>query len=309
MQVEEELAQFARQQESVLCIGVFDGVHLGHQYIAGYVKRQALVRDYLPGVVTFRQHPQQVLSPETQLPRLTSLEERISLLHGLGIELVVPLSFTPELARLPARDFVALLQKHLKMQGLVVGPDFALGRGREGDVFTLHALGKELGFWVDVVSPKKINGEVVSSTNVRQALAEGDMPRVKRLLGRPYVLSGQVGHGAERGRQLGFPTANLEVDSHQALPGDGVYATRAYLGNHAYPSVTNIGTRPTFGPGEQTVEVYLLGFEAGLYGQELRVELAGRLRGEKRFSSPEELKAQISKDVEQAISILEKVEE
>jgi riboflavin kinase/FMN adenylyltransferase len=191
------------------------------------------------------------------------------------------------------------------MRGLVIGPDFALGRSREGDISVLHSLGKERGFWVDVIPPKVINGEVVSSTSIRQALAKGDTAKVKRLLGRPHALIGQVGHGAERGRQLGFPTANLEINSSQALPSDGVYATRANVAGHSYPSVTNIGTRPTFGEGERTVEVYLLDFEGTLYSQELRVELIERLRAEKRFSNPEELKAQISRDVERARSILE----
>jgi riboflavin kinase/FMN adenylyltransferase len=306
VQVEEELKEFTPEQETVLTVGVFDGIHLGHQHLIEYLKRQALVRDYLPGVVTFRRHPQQVLSPQTPLPYLTSLEERITLLKGLGIELIVPLSFTLELAQIPARQFASLLQTHLKMRGLVVGPDFAMGQGREGDIFALHSLGKEAGFWVDVVPPKLSNGEVVSSTIIRQALAQGDMPKVSRLLGRPFSLSGKVVHGTERGKQLGFPTANLGVNSGQGLPVDGVYVTRAYLGNHAYPSVTNIGLRPTFGQGERAVEVYLLDFKGQLYGQELRVELVERLRGERHFPTSEELKAQINRDVEQAISILER---
>jgi len=306
MQVEEELTEFMPQQEAVLTVGVFDGIHLGHQHLIEYLKRQALVRDYLPGVVTFRSHPQQVISPQTPLPYLTTLEERIRLLKGLGIELIVPLSFTLELAQLSAHQFASLLQTHLKMRGLVVGPDFAMGQGREGDVFHLHSLGKEVGFWVDVISPKVVNGEVVSSTIIRQALAKGDMPKVSRLLGRPFSLSGKVVHGTERGKQLGFPTANLGVNSAQALPVDGVYVTRAYLGNHTYPSVTNIGLRPTFGQGERAVEVYLLDFEGQLYGQGLKIELVERLRAEKRFPTLEELKAQINRDVGQAISILER---
>lgn len=308
MRIEEELAEFAPQQDTVLAVGVFDGVHLGHQHVMDYLKRQALARECLAGVVTFRNHPLHVLSPETHLLRLTNLEDRIRFLHALGIELVVPISFTPELAQLPVRDFVALLQNHLRMQELVVGPDFAMGRSREGNVAALHSLGKEMGFWVDVVRPKLLNGEVVSSTCIRQALAQGDMSRVKRLLGRPHSLSGQIGHGEERGRQLGFPTANLEVNSGQSLPSDGVYATKAYLGSDAYPSVTNIGTCPTFGEGGRTVEIHLLDFEGALYEQDLRVELIERLRPEKCFSDPEELKAQIGKDVEQARSILEKTD-
>lgn len=306
MQAEEELAEFTPQRDAVLTIGVFDGVHLGHQYLINYLKRQALVRDYQSGVVTFSNHPRQVLLPQTPLPYLTNLKERIELLQKMDVDFVVPLSFNLELAQLPARHFVALLQKHLKMRGLVVGSDFALGRGREGDIFTLHSLGKELSFTVDVVSPKIIEGEVVSSTIIRQALAQGNIQKVGSLLGRPFSLSGQVAHGVARGKYLGFPTANLAVNSDIALPADGVYVTRAYPSNHAYPSVTNIGRRPTFGQGERTVEVYLLDFEGELYQQELKIDLLERLRDERRFSDLEELKAQINRDVEQAREILKK---
>ncbi|MFC1924540.1 bifunctional riboflavin kinase/FAD synthetase [Chloroflexota bacterium] len=306
MQVEEELARFTPQREAVLTIGVFDGVHLGHQYLINYLKRQALVKDYLCGVVTFSNHPQQVLSPQTIISSLTTLKERIRLLHELDVDFVVPLAFNLELAQLPARQFVALLQKHLKMRGLVVGSDFALGRRREGDVFTLHSLGKEMGFTVDVVPPKIIDDKVVSSTIIRQALAQGEIQKVGSLLGRPFSLSGQVAHGVSRGKHLGFPTANLAVNSNQALPADGVYVTRAYLGDGAYPSITNIGRRPTFGEGERTVEVYLLDFQGELYSHELKIDLLERLRDEKRFSDSEELKAQISKDVEQARKLLRK---
>ena len=304
MQVEEELAEFMPEREVVLTMGVFDGVHLGHQHLIDYLKRQALVRNFLSGVVTFHRHPQQVLSPQTRLPHLTSLEERIRLLREMGIELIVPLSFTPELSQLSARHFVALLQKHLRMRGIVVGPDFALGQGREGDVSTLHSLGKEAGFTVDVVPLKMIDGEVISSTAVRQALAQGDVTKAEKLLGHPFSLNGQVVYGVERGRVLGFPTSNLAIDPDQALPADGVYVTRAYLGNSAYPSVTNIGERPTFGQGERTIEVYLLDFAGELYDRELRIELMGRLREERHFSTPEELRAQITRDVEEARAIL-----
>jgi len=304
MQVEEELAEFTPQREAVLTIGVFDGVHLGHQHLVEYLKRQALVRDYQSGVVTFAKHPLQLLSPQTPIHYLTSLEERIGLLQQLGVEFVVPLSFTVELAQLSARHFITLLQKHLKMRGLVVGPDFALGKGREGDVFFLHSLGKELGFTVDVVSPKILDDESVRSTAIRLALSQGNIQKVSKFLGRPFSLSGQVIHGDERGKHLGFPTANLAVNSDQALPADGVYVTRAYIGKNVYSSVTNIGRRPTFGQGERTVEVYLLDFKGAVYGEELGIELLERLRDEKLFSDPEELKSQISKDVEQAREIL-----
>ncbi len=304
MQVEEELAEFVPERETVVTIGVFDGVHLGHQHLMDYLKRQALVKDLQSGVVTFRTHPQRVLLPQARLPYLTSLEERVRLLQQLGIELIIPLSFTLELAQLSARDFIALLQWRLKMRGLVIGPDFALGKEREGDVFFLHSLGKEVGFSVEVVSPKVVDGEVVSSTAIREALAQGDMPRVAKLQGHPFSLEGRVTHGSERGRVLGFPTANLEMNPAQALPIDGVYATKAYLGNHAYPSVTNIGIRPTFEAGERTVEVYLIDLQGELYEKELRIELLERLREERRFSSSDELASQITRDVERAREIL-----
>lgn len=308
MKVEEEIQEFTPQRDTVLTIGVFDGVHLGHQHLMNYLKRQAISVDCIPGVVTFRSHPQHVMSPRTPLFRLVTLDERIRLIRQLGIDLVVPISFDLEVAQVSARDFVGLLKKHLKMRGLVVGPDFALGKGREGDVVALRKLGKEMDFWVEVVPPEIINGEVISSTSIRRALSAGDIAKVTRLLGRPFVLHGRIVHGDERGKQLGFPTANLAFSRGQALPADGVYVTKAYIGQNTYPSVTNIGKRPTFGKNERTVEVYLIGFSGEVYGEDLRIELVERLRAEKRFSSPEELTAQISQDVERAISMLKKVE-
>lgn len=307
MKVEEELRGFAQERDTVLTIGVFDGVHIGHQRLMEYLKRRALAEDRLPGVVTFRGHPQHVISPRTPLYRLVPLDERIRLIAEMGIDLVVPLSFNLELAQVPARDFVALLQRYLRMRGLIIGADFALGKGREGDPIALRRMGQEMGFWVEVFAPQLIDGEVVSSTAIRLALSSGDVKKVTRLLGRPLVLHGRIVHGDERGKQLGFPTANLSFTRGQALPEDGVYVTRAYLGGQALPSVTNIGKRPTFGENRRTVEVYLIGFRGQIYGEVLRVELVDRLREEKRFSSPEELKAQISQDVKRARSVLREV--
>jgi riboflavin kinase/FMN adenylyltransferase len=307
MKVEEELKEFTPERDTVLTIGVFDGVHIGHQRLMEYVKRQAMAEDRLPGVVTFRGHPQHIMSPKTPLYRLVPLDERIRVIKEMGIPLVVPLSFNLELAQVPARDFVSLLQKHLRMRGLVIGPDFALGKGREGDAVALRQMGKEMGFWVEVFAPQLIDGEVVSSTVIRQALSSGDVKKVTRLLGRPFLLHGRIVHGDERGKQLGFPTANLTFSRGQALPEDGVYVTKAYLGGQPHPSVTNIGKRPTFGEHKRTVEVYLIGFTGEIYGEDLRIELVDRLRDEKRFSSPEELKAQIAQDVERATSMLKQV--
>lgn len=304
MQIEEELASAAPEGDTALTIGVFDGVHLGHQFLIGKLKEQAAENGLLSSVVTFHRHPRLVLSPESKITYLTSLKERIRLLQGLGVEHVVTLSFTPELSQLSAREFTALLKRHLKMRRLVIGPDFALGRGREGGAPNLKALGEELDFTVEVVPPMMLHGEVVSSTAIRHALSRGDMMKVSRLLGRRFTLAGEVSRGDERGKTLGFPTANLIPEPEQALPADGVYATRAFLDQTAYQSVTNIGIRPTFGGGRRLIEVHLLDFDGQLYGRELKIELVERLRGEARFSSAEELKAQIMRDVEQTRALL-----
>jgi len=298
MLIEKELAEAAPQRETALTIGVFDGVHLGHLYLIEKLKQKATSENLLSGVVTFRHHPRLVLSPETNLTYLTSLSERIRLLRSLGVELIVTLSFTSELAQLRAREFVALLGRYLTMHVLVIGQDFALGRGREGSISNLQALAEELNFSVEVVPPRVWRGEVVSSTAIRQALTRGDMRRASELLGRRFRLAGQVVRGDERGKPLGFPTANIVPDPEQALPADGVYVTLAFLGQKVYRSVTNIGVRPTFDGGQRLVEVHLLDFEGELYGQELEIELVERLRGEIRFASAEELKAQIMSDVE-----------
>jgi len=305
MRVAEELAAVAPNRHTLLTIGVFDGVHVGHQYLIGQLRKQAEERGLLSGVVTFRQRPQTVLNPRSRVNYLTTLEERTKLIRSLGIELVAALSFTPELSQLSAREFVLLLKEYLKMRGLVIGPDFALGRGREGDAVYLKALGQELDFSVDVVEPFRQDDETVSSTAIRDALARGDVARVTKFLGRNFTLGGPVVKGVERGRTLGFPTANLAMNSNQALPADGVYATRVYVGGSTHKAVVNIGQRPTFGEKDRTIEVYLLDFRGDLYGEEIKVELVERLRAERKFDSADELKVQISKDVEGARAILD----
>ena len=305
MQIEQELAQFAPGKDMVLTVGVFDGVHLGHKYLIWQLNQLARQRNLLSGVVTFHQHPQVVLAPQTRLPFLTDLSQRIARLKGEGVDAVISLSFTPDLAQLNARHFVSLLKEYLRMQGLVVGYDFALGRSREGSIEALQVLGQDMNFSVTVIPPIEINGEVVSSTAIRNALARGDMKRVHTLLGYFFTLQGRVVAGAGRGVGLGFPTANLAVNSEQALPADGVYATWAYIDDRAYPSVTNIGWCPTFGGSKCTVEVYVLDYRGDLYGQEMKIDIIERLRGEQKFTTAEELKRQIAEDVKQGRAIFE----
>jgi riboflavin kinase/FMN adenylyltransferase len=304
MQVEQELAQITPAKETVLTIGVFDGVHLGHKELLTTIKEQARKLNALAGVVTFRYHPDELMSSQKSLPYLTSLNQRINLLKAEGIDLVVTLTFNPELASLEANEFVNLLTKHLKMQGLVVGPDFALGKGRQGDINYLRKLGREMGFTVTVVPPVTVNNEIVSSTAIRKALAEGDMKRVCNLTGHYFSFTGTVVKGEERGRKLGFPTANLDVHPRQALPPFGIYATLAHIDGKTYQSVTSIGIRPTFSEGRRTIEVYILDFAKDIYGKELKVDFIEKLRDEKRFNSSEDLSKQITEDVKQGKAIL-----
>ena len=304
MLVEEELARLSPGKDTLLTIGVFDGVHLGHKHLISQLVGKAEQENLLSVVVTFRQHPQHVLHPGTGLPFLTDLAERGKLLKNEGVDIIVPLSFTAETSQLSACDFTNLLRKHLGMRGMVIGPDFALGRKREGNADALGALGREMGFSVTVVPPVVINGEVVSSTAIRKALSDGDVHRVRRLSGRGFSLRGPVVAGAGRGVALGFPTANLDIGSEQALPADGVYASWASIGGQTFPAMTNIGTNPTFGDKRRAVEVYVVDFQGELYGQEIQVEFVEHLREEKKFANVEELKKQMAEDVKKGITLL-----
>ena len=304
MLVEEELSRVSPKRHTALTIGVFDGVHLGHQLLVSKVKEKAAAANLDSVVVTFLHHPRLVLGRQSHITFITSIEERISRLQGLGVSHVVTLSFTHELARLSAREFVTLLMEYLKMRELVIGPDFALGKERSGNIASLQALGSELGFGIEVVPPLLYQGEVVSSTAIRGALARGEVNKMNKLLGRHFTLTGQVEKGDARGRTLGFPTANLMPDEEQALPADGVYACYALVGGERHNAVLNIGVRPTFRGVQRLVEVHILDFSGNIYGQELQVELIDRLRDEMKFPGPEELKIQMAKDVELARLLL-----
>jgi len=304
MKVEQELANIVPQRETFLTIGVFDGVHAGHRYLLENLKRQAQEKNLLSGVVTFDPHPQSVLYPHNQLPWLLRVEDRTRSLQELGIDLVTVLSFTPELSQLSARDFISLLVKYLRMRGLIIGPDFVLGQGREGNANLLRSLGQEMRFSVETVAPFTIDGEIISSTLIRQALAQGNVLKVEKLMEHYFCLVGKVIPADKRGRTLGFPTANLDIKTQQALPGNGVYATITQVDGKQFASATNIGTRPTFGNGKKWVETHLLNYEGNLYGKEIRVEFVQKLRDERSFASSEELTSQIGKDVREAGAIL-----
>lgn len=299
MGIAQELAKLVPTRETFLTIGVFDGIHTGHCYLLKNLMRRAEEKNLLSGAVTFDPHPQSVLHPHNQLPWLSDLKNRVKSLKELGINLVAALSFTPEVSQLSAREFVSLLKKYLRMRGLMIGPDFALGRGQEGDANLLRSLGQEMEFSVETIPPFTVDGEIVSSTLIRQALAQGNMTKVEKLMGRHFYLVGKVITSGKRGRALGFPTANLDMQAQQALPSNGVYATVAQVDGKQFASATNIGTRPTFREGEKWVETHLLNYKGDLYGKEIRIEFVQKLREELCFASPEELRAQIGKDIQE----------
>ncbi len=305
MSIREELTSLSPSQDSVLSIGVFDGVHLGHRRLIARLIEESAQLGLVPGIVTFRGHPESVVT-EGSAPRLlSSLDERINLLKGLGISLVVPVTFDEALSKLQAREFVSLLQQTLRMRALVVGPDFALGYKREGDVAKLTSLGRELGYSVSIVGAAvSDDGNPITSTAVREALGAGDVERVASLMGRQFSLWGEVVTGEGRGATLGFPTANLMTEGELAVPGDGIYATWAYAGGERFMAAASIGVRPTFADAGRAVEAFLLEFRGDLYGQRLRLEFVRRLRDERKFDDVVALQRQVDEDVIQTREIL-----
>jgi riboflavin kinase/FMN adenylyltransferase len=293
-----ELSRVAPGRPCAVTIGVFDGVHRGHQHLVGVLLEHAQQHQLASVALTFNPHPRTVLRPGSAVTYLTSLEERIELLQGLGLDAVGVLAFTSELAQLAPQEFLALLVEELEMKLLVVGPDFALGRNRAGTIGVIRQIGESLGFRVEAANLLAENDEKVGSSSVRQALADGAVERVARLLGRPFSLRGPVVAGDRRGRTLGFPTANIAIGLDRALPAYGIYVTRAYVRENTYLSCTSIGVRPTFDVEPRpTIEAYILDFNEDVYGQEMRIDLLHRLRGEVRFDSADDLITQMHRDI------------
>ena len=296
-----------RHPRPVITIGNFDGVHLGHQALFAKARERAEAIQGVSMALTFEPHPIRVLRPAVNLPLITPLEQKLELMAESGLEVTLCLRFDQNLARLSADDFVDKLLVHrLGAAEVVVGYDFAFGHKGLGDLELLKSKGEARGFAVHVVGPVMVGGRPVSSTRVRQEVAGGDMAAARTLLGRHYRVAGRVvsGHG-RGGRVLGFPTANLKV-SDELLPGPGVYAVLVELTDgRLLKGANNIGNNPTFDDGGLNVETHLLDFKGDLYGQDIKLHFVERLRGEKRFDSPQELKAQIGRDVDQAIAVLE----
>ena len=301
-----ELTGLLPAKPTVVTVGRFDGVHRGHRYLLQHVQSEAKRRGALRVVLTLYPDPRSVHEPGYRPAYLEPLAERLSVLQTLA-DVVVHINYTAELSQLTAREFVGALVQDLGMSCLVAGPDHTLGRGREGTIPVLRQLGEELGFDVVVVEPLRLDGQMASSSVIREAIGAGDVAKAERFLGHPFALTGPVTSGAGRGRTLGYPTANLVIEPYVLLPADGIYATRTYLDSESLPSVTSVGRRPMFDNGPRLVEVHLLDTERDLYGTTLRVEFLERLRDEQRFESVEALVSQMASDVSLARSALARV--
>lgn len=296
-----------RSASPVVAIGNFDGVHLGHQALVRAAVADARACGGAAVVLTFDPHPVRVLAPERAPRTLFTLGQRAEILAALGVDAVAVLGFDASVAALPPEQFARdVLVGKLGARVVVVGERFRFGRARAGDAAHLASLGGELGFRVHTVPAVVLDGLPVSSSRIRKALARGDVDDAARLLGRVFFIDGRVVRGDGRGRSLGVPTANLEVQG-ETLPAAGVYAGRARAGTPGadWPCVVNLGERPTFGGGTATVEAHLLGFLGDLYGAELRLSFVRRLRDERRFAGEQELVAQIRRDIEAARGMLE----
>jgi riboflavin kinase/FMN adenylyltransferase len=304
MEIIRDLEALPRNPFPVTAIGNFDGVHLGHRAILKAAIDRARAAGGTAFALTFDPLPAKLLVP-ARAPRLIlTLEDKLELLRLSGIDGVIVLNFTLELSLLSPRDFVRdYLRGKIGVREVVEGQNFRFGHSRAGTPAVMVELGHELGFDTDVVAPVKIDGIEISSTKVREAIAIGDMHRASRLLGRYHFLSGPVVRGRERGRTIGFPTANLASET-ECIPPDGVYATRVILDDGAYPSITNVGMRPTFAESARSIEAHIFDFTRDIYGQRIKLELVERIRPERKFDTPDALKAQIAIDLSKAREIL-----
>ena len=292
-------------QNSWLTIGVFDGVHRGHQQIINKMTAGAHQVHALAVVLTFWPHPATVLG-NGEFKCLTMPDERAELLAGLGVDVMIAHTFDSEVANTPAHEFVTRLRQYVGMDHLLIGYDFALGKGRQGNAARLTEIGAELGYTVEVIPALSDESGVISSTEIRKLVETGNVTEAAQLLGHNYGLHGLVVHGDGRGRQLGFPTANIDYPLEKMLPSNGVYACRAWVNGRGYPAAVNVGVRPQFHDKADRpfVEAYILDFDQDIYGRVLRLEFVARLRDELKFSSVDALIEQMHADVEKARQIL-----
>ena len=284
-------------RDGVIAIGNFDGVHRGHRHLLGRLRRRADELDSPAVVVSFQPHPLRLLRPDLAPIPLTWPERKVELLKAAGADEVVLLNVTEELLAMAAEEFfLEVVRGGLRARGMVEGPDFRFGRGRQGNIDLLARLCQQASIRLEVVDAVTDEGTALSSTRIRECLSTGEVVAANAILGRPHRFRGQVVAGDRRGRTLGFPTANLDgIDV--MLPADGVYAVRVFLDNQSYAGACNVGPAPTFGVTQRQVEIHLLDFDHQFYGATLEVELITRLRATRSFAGPDDLRQQLAKDI------------
>ncbi len=294
-----------QSEQSIVAIGNFDGVHIGHQAVLNQLKQQAEQLHLSPWLIIFEPQPKEYFSHASTMPRLTSLREKIHLLNQSGITHIACIKFNNKLANLSATEFVQkILVNYLNVANVIVGEDFHFGKNRSGNIQVLRQLGEQFHFQVGMIQPIKDDLHRVSSTRIRQALIDHDLSLANRLIGRPYTICGKVIQGDKRGRQLGFPTANIRLGK-RVLPLSGVYAVRVRgIGDHQLNGVANAGTRPTVDGQRRSLEVHLFDFDQEIYGKYIEIEFVQYVRSEMRFDSLQSLKEQIEIDVQHAKEIL-----
>lgn len=292
-------------ENSWLTIGVFDGAHRGHREIIRRLVAGARANGAPAAVLTFHPHPASVLAGR-EIKCLTTPEERAEILGSLGVDIVITQTFTPELAAVSAREYMTRIKRQLGIEHLLVGYDFALGKGREGNPNRLAEIGRELDYEVQVVSAVGDESGVISSTEIRKLVSAGNVDEAAKLLGYNYFLSGKVIHGDGRGRKINIPTANIDYPKRKAMPANGIYACVAEIRGERFKAATNIGFNPTFTPDKNipSLEAHLLDFDRDLYDQEVKLEFVARLRDELKFNSVEALLSQIWDDIKKTREIL-----
>ncbi|HEX8289367.1 MAG TPA: bifunctional riboflavin kinase/FAD synthetase [Pyrinomonadaceae bacterium] len=293
---------------TVLTLGVFDGLHLGHQRIMETVVNRAKAVNAVPTAITFDPHPRAVLYPENAPPLLQTLDQRLANFEVLGIRQAIVIRFDKNFAGQDAEVFLRdIVHERLQAREVYLGKGFAFGKNRGGNITLLKKMSEELGFYADEVPEVCMRGQRISSSRIRQLLADGQVNLARRMLGRPYGVEGQIIHGDKRGRTIGFPTANLKP-INRVIPKFGVYATATLINNRWRRSITNVGVRPTFtGDKEPSIESYVFDFDGDLYGDVLRVRFLHRIRDEKKFSGIDELKTQIKNDTKTALNYFKRL--
>ena len=304
-----QLKNVQRDDNSVVTVGTFDGVHAGHHVLINRVVEKAKAVNGRSVIVTFDPHPREIINPgKDGIRLLTSLNERCELLAALGVDLMVVIPFDRDFSLLTSEEFIRdVIWKKIGVKEFIIGYDHQFGRNREGTIDTVMEVGRELGFGAHVVSKQEVEDRTVSSTVIRRALQDsGDVKLAANLLERPYMVHGTVIHGDKRGKSIGFPTANIRVDDHRKIiPDIGVYAVKIRVEGKMYGGMMNIGVRPTFeGDDSPTLEVHIFDFDRDIYGHQIQIRFIDRLRDEKKFSGIDELMKQLTLDMNAAKKLL-----